>query len=194
MAEFIGFVNEKVPKTDEYLYLNAALGFNSTYYSAYLVCLSVSMLTAMLALGPFANNSWNKRKTLAVCGFMWNAAFAAHGLMSSAVALLPLIAVVGIFQGICSALPFTMISLYFQESHRTRAFFLFFVITTLASPITFLLTFFIDAVGWRLTFIILGVIGMVVAILVWFTTPDITDLAVLDDNKKEKENYISMHS
>ena len=86
-----------------------------------------------------------------------------------------------------------MTPLYFPESRRIRAYYLFSLIIQFVDCIRYLMPFLIGRLQWRNTWIAMGLLGVLNAILIMFSTPDLQRVIQKDLAKKEKEMFKSMH-
>lgn len=114
LSPFFGYTN--VDHLDDKKYeMPLDVGITDAEYRNYNSFYTFSMIPSMLLIGPFASK-WNRKWTASITLCIWSLALAAHGLVTEAWQLYPLIVIIGIMQGISSALPYTMTPLYFPET------------------------------------------------------------------------------
>jgi len=111
-----------------------------------------------------------RRNVLAVCCALWSVATAACGMASNFAMLLGFRALTGVGEAGGTPPSHSLISDYFSRSTRATALAFY----ALGVPLGTMLGNLIggrgnDAFGWRTTFIIAGIPGIVMALLVWLT-------------------------
>lgn len=113
---------------------------------------------------------FNRRNLLAVSIFFWSVMTAMCGMANSFLALFAARAGVAVGEAGGSPSTASLLSDYFGPRHRGRAF----AVLTMAIPISVMIGYILggqlnDLYGWRATFLIIGLPGVAVALLVLLT-------------------------
>lgn len=101
-------------KDDEFYNMNLLFKMNShnNGYGIYMQIFSYTLIPSLLLFAPFANG-WNLKITLGVCTIISSLAMVLHAVSYEIWHLHVLICIIGLVQGVCSAIPYMMPSLYF---------------------------------------------------------------------------------
>lgn len=116
---------------------------------------------------------FNRRNLLSISIFFWSIMTALCGLATNFAALFATRAGVAIGEAGGSPSTASLVSDYFEPRSRGRAF----AVLTMAIPISVMIGYILggqlnDAYGWRATFLLIGLPGVVVALLVLFTVAE----------------------
>lgn len=112
----------------------------------------------------------NRVTIIALACVLWSAAVALSGLASSFVQLLLIRVVVGVGEAGCVPPAFSLMADYFNRAERPRAV----AIYGLGGVFALFIGFFFggwlnDHYGWRITFVALGIPGVLLGLLAWLT-------------------------
>jgi MFS family permease len=115
----------------------------------------------------------NRVAIISLTAAIWSIAVALCGLANSFVQLLFIRIAVAIGEAGCTPPGFSLIASYFSRSERARAA----AIYGLGGPISCLFGYFLagwlnELYGWRMTFVLLGIPGIALALLAWVTLKD----------------------
>jgi MFS family permease len=115
----------------------------------------------------------NRVLIISVTAALWSVAVALCGFADTFVQLLLIRITVAVGEAGCIPPAFALIADYFNRAERPRAA----AIYGLGAPLSTVIGYFFsgwlnDLYGWRVTFMLLGVPGLVLAALAWFTLRD----------------------
>mmetsp|Transcript_20859 Transcript_20859/g.14982 ORF Transcript_20859/g.14982 Transcript_20859/m.14982 type:complete len:248 (-) Transcript_20859:1209-1952(-) len=159
----------KDAQTDPYYCLKAAIpNFTNSKYSI-LAGPAFTVLFAVLVLFTgIATDNFNRKVQLTIACILWSLCTALSGLADTFGTLLFLRMGLGIFQAFCGPAAYSLITDYFPPEKRTTAN----AVYSLGIYIGFALTNFsillLDAVGWRRTYAIIGIVGMLSGFVSFF--------------------------
>lgn len=112
----------------------------------------------------------NRNHVVVLTTGLWSAMVAISGLVTSFTQLLLVRIGVGVGESGCVPPAQSLISDYFDRTERPRAFSIYWISAPLSMILSFLVGgWLIEQYGWRMTFIIIGVPGILLAVLVKFT-------------------------
>lgn len=112
----------------------------------------------------------NRVAIIATCTALWSVAVALCGFAGGFVSLLLIRIVVAVGEAGCVPPAHSLIADHFTRAERPRAVSLFYLGAPLSSIIGYLLAGWINELyGWRVTFVALGLPGLGLALLAWFT-------------------------
>mmetsp|Transcript_17701 Transcript_17701/g.31915 ORF Transcript_17701/g.31915 Transcript_17701/m.31915 type:complete len:437 (+) Transcript_17701:151-1461(+) len=152
----------------------------------YLACAVV-----LMPCGRWADKLQNMKWPLVIGSVLFNATTIATGFASSfAMLLLPRFGT-ALFSVALEAMFTRLVSLFFPPNSRGAAYGVYMLSVYLGAGLSFLTPPFIEALGWRATFILLGTLGILVALVVgllfWeeykFTEEDFADAEKLKHQK-----------
>jgi MFS transporter, Spinster family, sphingosine-1-phosphate transporter len=112
----------------------------------------------------------NRVAIISVTAVLWSIAVILCGFAESFVQLMLIRVVVAVGEAGCTPPAFSLMADYFSRAERPRAAALY----GLGGPLSALLGFFLagwlaEFYGWRMTFMLLGPPGLLLAVLAWFT-------------------------
>lgn len=95
----------------------------------------------------------------------------------------------GFFQGATMSLTHSLVCEYFAKRHATKAYFAFSISKQLADSLRYLTPVFITMTGWRLAWIIIGILTAATGFLLVFTVvePKSKEAMLLTKDKEKKE-------
>lgn len=164
------FISEFQINTSQYSFL----------VSAYAIAASISCILGIIFLDRF-----DRKKTLllmyggfAICTFLCS-------LTTDYEALLSLRAITGFFGGIIGALVLSIVSDMYLFKERGAAMGVVFASFSAASALGVPFGIYLAAKGnWHLPFMILGLLGVVISVLIYFTFPPINSHIALQPEKR----------
>jgi len=112
----------------------------------------------------------NRVSIISITAALWSIAVALCGAAGSFLQLLLIRIGVAVGESGCIPPTHSLLAEYFPRSERARATAIFMLSTPLALSVGYLASGWLNqAFGWRLTFVILALPGLVLALLAWFT-------------------------
>lgn len=173
MASFYGFGVEGLIDDPFYsMQMVKNLGLNGTTYGLYSSLWQIiTFIPALLLGGPIVNN-WNRSSTLGWCTFIWGGCSCLHGIAWNMEILYGLSAMIGFVQGLSSALVYTLVSEYFEDRYKLKAYYAFSILMQLGDSARYITPILIEYVGWRVSWYIGGGVGVVTGLLLVFTVPE----------------------
>jgi len=115
-------------------------------------------------------DSGNRKTLIAATTALWSVAVAASGLAANFIQLLIIRVLVGVGEAGCVPPAHSLIADYFSRAERPRAVSIYMLGTSLSGVIGYFLAGWLNQFyGWRTTFILLGLPGVGLAALAWFT-------------------------
>lgn len=119
---------------------------------------------AGLFMGRLADK-YNRVLIISVGGILWSIPTIATGFANSFVGLLIPRLFLGVFESICSPVAYSIIADYFAPETRTTANAVYSLGIYIGGGLSSLSLILITSVGWRWSFIIVGIIGVAVGTL-----------------------------
>ncbi|WP_242129320.1 MFS transporter [Sphingobium sp. Sx8-8] len=112
----------------------------------------------------------NRVRIISVCTALWSAAVAACGTAMGFFQLLAFRIAVGVGEAGCVPPAHSLIASYYSRDERPKAMSYFMLGGPLSLVVGYLLAGQLNEIyGWRFTFMLLGVPGVALAVLAWFT-------------------------
>lgn len=130
---------------------------------------AVFYATLGIPIGQIADR-WSRRNMIAISLAMWSAMTAASGLVTNFAQLALARIGVGIGEAGCSPAAHSLISDYYPPEQRSTAMGIYTVGISIGIMIAYLAGgWVVENIGWREAFLIVGIPGIVLAIVVWLT-------------------------
>jgi MFS family permease len=112
----------------------------------------------------------NRVRIISVCTALWSAAVAVCGTATGFLQLLAFRVAVGVGEAGCVPPAHSLIASYYSRDERPKAMSYFLLGGPLSLIVGYLLAGQLNEIyGWRVTFMLLGIPGVALAVLAWFT-------------------------
>ena len=173
ISTFYGYGDEATVNNPNYsMKLYFGMNGDNNKYENYWTIQQTMLIPSLLFFGPFASK-WNLKVTLGVCTIINSVAILLHAYSTQMWHLYLLSGVIGLVQGVCSAIPYMLPTLYFQKKQQIKAYNVFSMIIQLADSFKFLLSNMIALTGWKNAWLVMGINGTIIGLLLIFTTPNV---------------------
>ena len=159
----------------------------SLLVSAYALAAFCSSILGMLYLDFF-----NRKRVLLFIYFGFSIGTILCGLSQSYLLLISMRFITGLFGGIIGALVLSIVSDLYLFKERGKAMGVVMAAFSAASALGVPFGLYLaEQYGWEFPFLMLGSLGLVVSVLLFFFFPDMTDhLSSLDNKRKPKETLL----